>query len=52
MKDSETFGVEKGHGEEVVNWLNEQSQEKNLKLEARLYGNEMATTNLGTYEMF
>lgn len=52
MKDSETFGVEKGHGEEVVSWLNEQSQEKNLKLEARLYGQDMSTTNFGTFEMF
>lgn len=52
MKDSETFGVEKGHGEEVVNWLNEQSQERNLKLEARLYGRDMATTNFGIFEMF
>ena len=52
MKDSETFGVEKGYGEEVVSWLNEQSQERNLKLEARLYGQNMPTTNFGTFEMF
>ena len=47
MKDSETFGVEKGHGEELVNWLNEQAQEQGLKLEARLYGRDMTTTNFG-----
>ena len=26
MGDSETFGVEKGHGEEVVSWLNEKAK--------------------------
>ena len=52
MKGSETFGVEKGHGEEVINWLNEQSQEQGLKLEARLYGRDLETSNFGTYEMF
>ena len=33
MRDSETFGIEKGHGEEIVSWLNEhaQSQKSNLK---------------------
>lgn len=50
--DSETFGVEKGHGEEVVNWLNEQAEEKDKKFEARLYGYDLVTSNFGTYEMF
>ena len=52
MKDSETFGVEKGYGEEVVNWLNEQSKLQNSKLEARLYGYTISTTNFGDFEMF
>ncbi len=52
MKDSETFGVEKGHGEELVNWVNEYAQEQGLKLEARLYGKELITSNFGTFEMF
>jgi hypothetical protein len=30
MGDSETFGVEKGHGEEIVSWLNKQA--KSLRL--------------------
>ena len=38
MGDSETFGVEKGHGEEVISWLNEQAKSQSIKLEARLYG--------------
>ena len=49
MGDSETFGVEKGHGEEVVSWLNEQAKLQSIKLEARLYG---YTVNFGDFEMF
>ena len=51
MKDSETFGVEKGHGKEIVGWLNEHSDEKELKLEARLYGHDLETKNFGVFEM-
>lgn len=50
MKDSETFGVEKGHGEEVISWLNDQSKEE--KFEARLYGYSIETKNFGEFEMF
>ena len=50
MKFSETFGIEKGHGEEVINWLNEQS--KDGKFEARLYGYSITTKNFGEFEMF
>jgi len=50
MKFSETFGIEKGHGEEVIEWLNEQS--KDGKFEARLYGYSIATKNFGEFEMF
>ena len=50
MKDSETFGIEKGRGEEVVSWLNEQA--KNTKFEARLYGYSISTQNFGEFEMF
>ena len=50
MKDSETFGIEKGHEREVISWLNEQS--KDTKFEARLYGYSIATQNFGDFEMF
>ncbi len=50
--DSETFGVEKGSGQKVVDWLNEYTQKEGLRLEARLYGYELVTKNFGTYEMF
>jgi len=52
MSNSETFGVEKGHGEEVVSWLNEQSKSQSMKLEARLYGYSISTKNFGDFEMF
>ena len=52
MADSETFGVEKGHGEEVVAWLNEHAKSQSIKLEARLYGYNVTTENFGEFEMF
>ncbi len=50
MRDSETFGVEKGHGEEVITWLNGKS--KDTKFEARLYGYSVITQSFGEFEMF
>ena len=52
MGDSETFGVEKGYGEEAVQWVNEESKKLGLKFEARLYGYEIETKNFGPFEMF
>jgi len=52
MANSETFGVEKGYGKEIVGWLNEQSNIQNIKLEARLYNYEVSTKNFGDFEMF
>jgi len=52
MEISETFGIEKGHGEEVIRWLNEQSKSQDAKLEARLYGYDISTKNFGDFEMF
>jgi len=52
MGNSETFGVQKGHGKEIVGWLNEQSKKQNNKLEARLYDYEISTKNFGDFEMF
>lgn len=50
--DSESFGVEKGHGREVVEWINEQAAKRHYKLEARLYGHAIKTENFGAFEMF
>ena len=52
MGDSETFGVEKGYGKEIVSWLNNQAKVQGVKLEARLYGYEISTKNFGDFEMF
>ena len=52
MGDSETFGIEKDHGEEVIKWLNEKAKSQNMKLEARLYGYTVTTKNFGEFEMF
>ena len=52
MGNSETFGVQKGQGEEIINWLNEQSKTHKGKLEARLYGYTVTTKNFGEFEMF
>ena len=52
MRDSETFGIEKGHGEEAIQWLNEQAKSQKVKLEARLYGYSISTKNFGDFEMF
>ena len=52
MGNSETFGIEKGHGEEVITWLNEQTKSQGTKLEARLYGYNISTKNFGDFEMF
>ena len=52
MGNSETFGVQKGHGKEIVDWLNQQSKIQNNKLEARLYNYEISTKNFGDFEMF
>jgi len=52
MGNSETFGIEKGYGEEVILWLNEQVKSPGRKLEARLYGHYISTKNFGDFEMF
>ena len=50
--DSETFGVEKGYGEQAVEWMNEEAKKIGKKFEARLYNYEINTKNFGSFEMF
>ena len=52
MRDSESFGIEKGYGEKVIEWLNEKAQEQDLKFKAKLYGYDLETDSFGTFEMF
>ena len=50
--DSETFGIEKGFGQKVISWINEQPKKNKSKFEARLYDYDITTKNFGTFEMF
>ena len=52
MRESETFGAEKGSGEELVQWMNEEAKKRKQKFEARLYDYTIKTENFGTFEMF
>ena len=52
MAGSETFGVESGFGEQVLNWMNSEAKKRKSKFEARAYNYEIATKNFGTFEMF
>ncbi len=51
MEFSETFGIEKGSGAKVVEWLNSEALTKKCKIEFRLYGYEIETENFGSFEM-
>ena len=46
------FGVEKGHGNEVVSWINEQADSTGLKLKVKLTGSILPTPSFGDFELF
>ncbi|MBI2006693.1 MAG: hypothetical protein HYS75_05490, partial [Nitrosopumilales archaeon] len=50
MAESETFGVERGYGEKVIEWLNGEAKKQEKKFEARLYDYEITTQNFGSFE--
>lgn len=50
--NSETFGIESGHGKEVIEWINEEARKDDLNFEARSYSYEISTQNFGSFEMF
>lgn len=52
MAGSETYGVESGFAEEVLEWMNNEAKKRKAKFEARAYSYEVATKNFGTFEMF
>jgi len=52
MAGSETFGVESGFEERVLEWMNSDAKKRKLKFEARSYSYEITTKNFGTFEMF
>jgi len=51
MAGSETFGVESGFEERVLEWMNSDAKKRKLKFEARSYGYSITTENFGTFEM-
>ena len=52
MAGSESFGVESGFGEQVLNWMNSEAKKRKLKFEARAYSYEITTKSFGSFEMF
>ena len=52
MDSSETFGIEHGFAEKVIEWMNDQAKKRKSKFEARLYNYEITTQNFGKFEMF
>ena len=52
MAGSETFGVESGFEERVLEWMNSDAKKRKLKFEARSYGYSITTKNFGAFEMF
>ena len=52
MTGSETFGVESGFEEQVLDWMNSQAKKHKSKFEARAYNHKITTKNFGTFEMF
>ena len=51
MAGSETFGVESGFEERVLEWMNSDAKKRKRKFEARSYGYSISTENFGTFEM-
>lgn len=50
MKD-QVYGAEKGNGERVTDWLNEQAKDAGLKLEVKLENNILSTENFGDFDL-
>ncbi len=50
MKD-QVYGAEKGNGERVTIWLNEQAKDAGLKLEVKLENNILSTENFGDFDL-
>ena len=52
MTGSETFGVESGFEEQVLDWMNSEAKKHKSKFEARIYNHKITTKNFGTFDMF
>ncbi len=51
LAGSDSFAVEQGKAEQVVEWINEHAKKNSQKFQARLSGYTMETTKFGTFEM-
>jgi hypothetical protein len=51
LAGADSFGVEQGKAQEVVEWMNAYAKKNNQKFEARLSGYAMQTTKFGIFEM-
>ena len=51
MAGADSFGVEQGKAQEVVEWMNEHAKKNSQKFEAKLAGYTMQTAKFGNFEM-
>ena len=51
MAGSDSFAVEQGKAEQIVEWINEHAKKNGQKFQAKLSGYTMETTKFGTFEM-
>jgi hypothetical protein len=51
LAGADSFGVEQGKAQEVVEWMNAQANKNSQKFEAKLAGYTMQTTKFGSFEM-
>ena len=51
MAGADSFGVEQGKAQEVVEWMNEHAKKNSQKFEAKLAGYTMQTVKFGSFEM-
>ena len=50
MKD-QVYGAEKGNGQRVTDWLNEQAKSTGLKLEVKFENDVLSTENFGDFDL-
>ena len=51
LAGSDSFAVEKGKAQEVIEWMNDHAKKNGQKFHAKLSGYMMETTKFGTFEM-
>jgi len=51
LAGSDSFAVEQGKAEQIVEWINEHAKKNGQKFQAKLSGYTMETTKFGTFEM-